>query len=176
MRKLSYRYAVAVVVLVWLVGLGLNGWYWTQLPDRVATHFNLAGTPDAWMNKNVATLTICGFQIALPLFLLCVPEIATKLPAGCINIPNRRYWLSPERRDETFAVVRTCMAQIAVLVSVFFLAVNHLTYMANRDGTGLNNRWFAAVLLAFLVAVTWQTKRMLVEFRLPPNANPVRRG
>ena len=66
-----------------------------QLPERVATHFNIHGQPDAWMIRSYHLLFMVVFGLAFPLFLVGMFFVIRFVPQG-LNIPNRVYWLAPE--------------------------------------------------------------------------------
>jgi hypothetical protein len=63
----------ALLSLPWIGAAALMAKFvssWNQLPDRVATHFGLAGEPNGWTNKGpliaimiVVALAICGSTI-----------------------------------------------------------------------------------------------------------------
>ncbi len=150
-----------------LVGIAQNAWYWSQLPEQVATHFDLNGKPDAWMSKTPAVLMMCFFQLGLPLFLLGTSTLTSWLPSSMINIPHRDYWLHPERRVSTLAFVALIMNSMAVLVSTFIMALNHLTFIANRDGAPLNSVWFALAMLVFLLCMAALIAKLYWNLRLP---------
>jgi uncharacterized membrane protein len=77
--QLIALFAVAVIALL---AVSQNPWYWGQLPDRVATHFNSEGIPNDWMTKTNATITMSAFQIGMPFFLIAVTLLASRLPAS----------------------------------------------------------------------------------------------
>ena len=55
-----------VILLQMLVGIAL----WDQLPERIATHFDFAGTPNGWSSK---TFTVFGMPLVLlALHWLCI--------------------------------------------------------------------------------------------------------
>lgn len=75
--------------------------YYPRLPAEVAHHFGVSGQPDAWGSKlhfliiylvtvAVMAATFLGFGLAMP-----------KMPNARINLPNKDYWLAPERRQQT---------------------------------------------------------------------------
>src|SRR4051812_45558370 len=81
--------------------------HYPQLPPQVASHFNFAGQPDAWSSKaqflgmSIALLALVVFMLGL------ISSVAWYAPAGLINLPNKDYWLAPERETETrSAIVR----------------------------------------------------------------------
>jgi uncharacterized membrane protein len=72
------------------------------LPDRMASHFGPSGMPNGWMTKPQFFMT---FAILLLPALLVEFWVATRISKkhdARINLPNREYWLAPERRAETF--------------------------------------------------------------------------
>ena len=75
------------------------------LPASVASHFDAAGAPTAWMPARVFTLGYAGVVA----FLVAALSAAGARVAGAddagLNLPNKAYWLAPERRAETLAWV-----------------------------------------------------------------------
>jgi uncharacterized membrane protein len=170
----SQRIALFAVVVIALLAVAQNAWYWGQLPDRVATHFNSEGSPNDWMTKTNATITMSAFQIGMPLFLIVVTLLAARLPASMVNIPHREYWLHPDRHASSMGYVQLFMNWIAVAFSLFAMAINHLVFLANRDGVGLDTVWFGALMAVFLVTVFLLVDKMLSHFRLPRDSTSSR--
>ncbi len=164
---LSRRVAIGLIILLTAGSIVQNAFYWNHLPERVATHFNAQGEPDAWMNRTAATAMMLGFQLGIPLFVLMMAWLASSLPSSMVNIPHREYWLAPERREPTLRYMRDCMAWIAVLTSIFMMSINHLTFMANRDVASLPLAPFLALMAAFLVAVFAVVGCLVRHFRIP---------
>jgi uncharacterized membrane protein len=73
------------------------------LPERMASHFAASGAANGWMTKSHFLITYA--VVLLPAifveFLLHRRIAAT--PDKLLNLPNKQYWLAPERRAETFA-------------------------------------------------------------------------
>ena len=104
-----------------------------HLPERLATHFDLDGQADGWMTRAGHVRFIIGFGLGVPLFILFVGQIITKLGGAGLNIPNRDYWLAPERRTQTLAFTRRELVRLACLLVVFFAMINHLILQANTQ-------------------------------------------
>ena len=170
----SQRIALFAAAAIALLAVAQNAWYWGQLPDRVATHFNLEGTPNDWMTKTNATIVMCGFQVGMPFLLMAVTLLAARLPAAMVNIPNREYWLHPDRHASSMRYVQTFMNWIAVAFALFAMAISHLVFMANRDGNGLDTRWFGALIIVFLVSIFILVATLVSHFRLPQGLTPSR--
>lgn len=163
----SRKIAILLVVVLTAFGLCLHAWYWTQLPDRIATHFGIDGNPNDWMSKTNATLLLCSLQVGLPLIFLFIGSTLPKLPSSVINIPNREYWLQPERRSSSISHMNSMLAWIAVLIALEMIAIVHLTFLANRSGTSLDTNLFWVILGIFLLSVFSIAGRSMWHFRLP---------
>jgi uncharacterized membrane protein len=73
------------------------------LPDRMASHFGASGMPNGWMTKS-QFFTIYAVVLIPALFVeFWVGRSVSKQPSARINLPNKEYWLAPERRAATFA-------------------------------------------------------------------------
>ncbi len=157
-----------------LILVGLSVWaliqnvvYWSYLPAQVAIHFNAKGVADNWLDRDRATALMLAIQIGLPWGLVFVAKAVRYMPASMVNIPHREYWLQPERREATLATVFGSISWIAVIESVFFSVVNHLTFMANRTGQPLNMPPFIAAVAGFVIVVVLLILKMSRRFALP---------
>jgi uncharacterized membrane protein len=96
------------------------------LPERMASHFGASGAANGWMTKSQFLLVYAA--ILLPAFFLefwLHRRIATT-PEKRINLPNKDYWLAPERRAETFAYFENFFAWYGcafLLLEVFAMAL-----------------------------------------------------
>ncbi|MDP1561384.1 MAG: DUF1648 domain-containing protein [Pirellulaceae bacterium] len=163
----NWKPAAALIVIAIVIGLGLQLWYWTQLPERIATHFDAQGKPDGWMDKRSATLLFAGLVTFLPLFFVGIGLMIRSLPTSSINLPNREYWLSAERRDETLRWMNGWMMWFAVSITIFLVTINHLTFIANRDAQPLSAIWFWGMLATFLVSTAGLIVLMWRRFAKP---------
>ncbi len=80
----------------------LQAWYYyPRLPERVASHFGPTGLPDAWMSKSsflqFYVIVVTGLTVLFPVLALLV----SKFPVQLMNLPNKSYWMSEERRQTT---------------------------------------------------------------------------
>lgn len=160
----SRRLAVGILASLLCIAVVQNAWYWSQLPPKVATHFDAAGQPDRWMSRPSAVGVMLFFQVGIPLFIVATARLSAILPESMINMPHRQYWLAPERRAATLNRVAATMDWVAVLVSCLMMSVNHLTFVANRDGLRLNSGRFIAAIGLFLVSMLVLVVRMLRHF------------
>jgi uncharacterized membrane protein len=111
----SSHIPVVVFSLLSLTIIGLTAYYLPMLPDQVATHFGPGGRANGWHNHTdfIEIVAIC---VAIPAAIFLSGDLLTRLPDTTINLPNKRYWLAPGRRDDTLTFIRDWIRWIAVLV------------------------------------------------------------
>lgn len=102
-----------------------------HLPERVASHFDASGTADGWISRSAHLWTIGGLAVGLSLAMLLLFYCLRFLPASGINLPNRDYWLAPERRRDTFAALFRAGIWLACLEVVLMLGLHLLLVDAN---------------------------------------------
>jgi len=166
----SLRSILIAQVILWMLGLFQNAIYWQHSPERVATHFNGLGKADGWMHRDAATLMMVGFQTLMPLIFMGIAYSIFLFPASLINIPNRDFWLAPERRDESLAFVARTTALFSLAISLFFSGMNHLTFRANQEAGDLSLVGFWVLLVSFLAFTASWVAVLLFRFRVPKGA------
>ena len=160
--------AIAQLVL-WLIALLQQFLYWQRLPDRVATHFNGSGKPDGWMHRDQAALFMVGLETLMPAIFLGIAYMIYFIPSQLINIPHKEFWLAPERREASISFMAKSTAAFSLAISLFFIGMNHLTYLANRAEGNLSPIGFWILMACFLaVTAVWITC-LLLRFRIPAN-------
>ena len=148
--------------------LGQLLYYYPQLPERIASHFNFRGEPDGWMSKDAFYV----FELGLLAFLLglffCISYFLPKMPRRLINLPNKDYWLAPERRAETLRIVRNKMETFQIPLLALLVSINQLTIRANLSGENLSPAsWF--VVGAFVIYTFVWGFRLNGEFKVYEN-------
>jgi uncharacterized membrane protein len=73
------------------------------LPDRLASHFAASGKPNGWMTKQQFFITYAVMLVPALLVEFWVSRSIANKPDAKLRLPNKEYWLAPERRAETFA-------------------------------------------------------------------------
>ncbi len=169
-EDIAMKYTALPIVLLTLLIAGSvpqHYYYYTQLPEVVATHFGADGKPNDWMSRLSATLLVGGIQTLLPLFLLGMSWLSGKLPESMLNIPNREYWLRPDKREATLAHMHLLLSWIAVLTTAFMGVMSHLVFLANRDSVALNVTLASTSLVIYLAFVFSIAFSSVWRFRLP---------
>jgi hypothetical protein len=159
------------LVIALTVGIALQcAFYYLRLPERVASHFGPHGEVDGWSSKASFLATTGGMGVGLGLLFMVLPAVVARLPPWMVNLPNRDYWLAPERRDETNAFVAAYLPWMGALTLLLMAVVLHGTYVANlRSPPSLGSAALWAVGAFCVLAGAWLVG-FYVRFRLPPGA------
>jgi uncharacterized membrane protein len=147
------------------VGLLYFSFLYPQLPDPMASHFNASGAATAWMPKSgfFTLILIVTLAAALPVFL--VPRSMAKLSNDKINLPNKEYWLAPERRAETIQYFGIQMGWFGCALLALLLSGLYIAVAANfRPDHHFDSGFFYVVLGAFLAFVIVWLVRLLSHF------------
>jgi uncharacterized membrane protein len=139
-----------------------------RLPERFATHFGVDGVPNGWMSHDGAMTTYLAIVIGFNLLFFLIALSLGALPSSMVNIPNRDYWLAPERRDDTVRKMAARLSVFAVVLSAFLILVFHMTFQAAvnpRPVLPMSN--IVPALGAFFVFLIAWIGSLLVGFRMP---------
>ena len=157
-----------ILVLLYVAALAQLAWVTPRMPERMATHYDGAGHPNGWMTRagmvefHLAMLAVTAAAFA------GLPALLVRLPAALINIPNREYWLSPERRAGTLLALRGWMEGFGCGAVVLLMAVCHLNYLANQESPArLSLPALVAALIAFVLYAIGATVGLYRRFPRP---------
>ena len=138
------------------------------LPERVAIHFGLGGLPDSWAPNLNSTLLMLGVHALVFVSLYFSPKLLATIPSRWISLPNRNYWLAPERRSEAVAKFSQLMWQFGTAVFLFMLLAGVLTMRANLSKPVRLEEGVLLIGLAIFLAYTaYWTIALLRAFRIP---------
>jgi serine/threonine-protein kinase len=143
---------------------------YAQLPEVMTSHFNARGAPNGWQTKSAFFSVLIGVSFLAAVVGFGIPRIITLLPPEFINLPNKRYWLAPERRAETMDFLNSYFAWFGcALFAVILIAIN-FAVQANfhpeqrPDATPV---WY--VLAGFLAFSILGSVRIFKRFGSPPD-------
>lgn len=140
------------------------------MPEKMASHFDGRGVANGWMSRD-GFVGVYVFVLALmsAMFFL-LPRGLAKLPPSMINLPNRDYWLAPERRAKTGEMIEAYMNECGNATLVFMLLVFQMAFTANLDATHkLSDRIWYYLVIFMLYMAAWLI-RFIRSFNLPPGA------
>lgn len=143
--------------------------YYPQLPEHMASHFNGAGQPNGWASK-AFFFGLTGFVLVLLTACFAIlPAWIQRMPPRLINLPNKDYWLAPERREATMASIAAALTWFGCAALTFLNAVTWLVIRVNLSlDPALPSPPMWGLIAAFLLCVVLLIVRMLYLGRRPP--------
>jgi len=144
----------------------MMAYYYPLMPQRMASHFTADGYPNGWQPREsffLLTIFLCASSAVVAFF---VPwQIASRGNAR-INLPNRDYWLAPERREATMRYITATMSWFGcgllfVLVSGTFLALRANLAPDHR----FNSEALLLVIAAFLLFLMFLIVELIRHFK-----------
>lgn len=110
--------------------------HYPDLPERIASHYDAAGVPNDFTTKSGFVTMYAIISVMVFGMFAAVPWLVRKLPVSLINLPNREYWLAPERKDASIARVGVMMDVFAGATGALLLCIFEMTFRANESGNG----------------------------------------
>ena len=147
------------------VFVGVSG---TNLPQVVASHFDTSGAANGFMPRQAYVVVMLALIVVLPASMVFGSWRAIGKPDARLNLPNRDYFLAPERRDETIAFIRTRLLWFGSMLLAFLCYAHWLVVRANAlRPAQLSAPWLVAGLTIFLLATLVWLLSMLRHFKRP---------
>jgi hypothetical protein len=160
----STRFTLLVIgacAFVWLTSLGL--------PAVVASHFGATGVANGFMPRAFYIRFMLAFAIGMPVLIVVLSRWRFDSPGARLNLPNRDYWLAPERRHQTVSFLRQHMLRFGATLLVFLCYVHWLVVRANEaQPAHIPVAWLWGGVAAFVVATLIWLKSLLGRFRNLP--------
>lgn len=120
-----------VLLLVLVVAAGFVWLTSGELPPVVASHFGLGGTADGFMGKGLYTAFMVAVVVAVPALVGFSAQLVRVLPVQWVNLPNKQYWLAPQRRAATLESLSSASAAFSLALVGFLCFVHWLVVQAN---------------------------------------------
>ena len=137
----------STVVVGSLTGIALTAEW---LPHDVAAHFALDGRADGVIAHDLYLTLVIGATVLLSGLASCLLRVAVLRFPDLVNLPNRGYWLAPERYEATGAFLARRAVWLAAILSLFTFGLHLLVLRANRDSPA---RLDAPALMAVMTAL-----------------------
>ena len=120
-----------VLLLVLVVAAGF-GWLTSgDLPPVVASHFGSGGAANGFMGKGTYTAFMLAMVVAIPALIGFSGQLVRVVPLQLVNLPNKQYWLAPQRRAATLESLSSIGVPFALALVVFLCFVHWLVVQAN---------------------------------------------
>jgi len=140
-----------------------------QLPDVVASHFDVHGVANGWQTKSAFFRIFLTVSVLAAVIGFGIPRIIAAVPPQLVNLPNKRYWLAPEHLAETQEFLSRYFAWFGCAVFLIMILTFDYALQSNlhpEDRPDASRLWYT--LAGFLVFTIVWTIRMLRKFLHPP--------
>jgi hypothetical protein len=139
------------------------------LPEIVAVHFDASGNPNGFTTREDCRQFMLSFTLGAPVFIVFVTVLIPRLiPPAMINIPNRAYWLAPQRAAESLAFLSEQGVWFGCIFLAFLAFVDELLVKANSTTPPVfPTRLFLGSMLLLFAAIGIWAVRMFRRFRQP---------
>jgi uncharacterized membrane protein len=160
------QFARPLFVLLLVVSTVLISVTVDLMPAQIASHFGAAGMPNGWMSRNSYLLFMLILAVGMPIAAVLGMSVLPRSMPNAINVPNRDYWLSPARREDTLRYLGTHACWLGSLLVVFIAALHLLLIEANAtQPPRLPGALFGSVMVSFVVAMGLWVATLLLHFR-----------
>ena len=130
------RLARRMYFILLVIGLLMMAYYYPQMPRRMASHFAADGRANGWQSREGFFLLSLLVASTSALVAFFAPKRIASQPNNRINLPNRDYWLAPERRPETMDFIAAMMGWFGCGVLFVLMAGTYLAMRANLAPKG----------------------------------------
>ncbi|HEX7860434.1 MAG TPA: DUF1648 domain-containing protein [Verrucomicrobiae bacterium] len=163
---------VALLCVLYLIFFGTLASTFSDLPNRVATHFAADGRPNGWMSRETHLLFMLGLATGLPGIVVGLCYVSRFLPVDLLNIPHRGYWTAPERRKSTYDFLFNHSFWFASLAVAFVTGIHLSILNANtKIPAELSMENLLVVAVGFLAGILVWALTLIRHFKNPPTAN-----
>jgi len=141
--------------------------YYPQMPEVMASHFDGAGVPNAWSGRDGFFALYAAILVMLAVVFLYLPKWSEKRANFGMKIPHREYWLAPERIQQTRQFFRRQMLIMGIVHLLLAIVTIQMAIVANfNESPVLDSRIFS-ILIAYFVFLTIWLIYFFLHFRKP---------
>lgn len=160
------RLAPAMLIVALVVAAVVIGSTASTLPGSVASHYGVNGQPNGAMARSVYVAVMIAVAVGLPMLIVALTAWLPRIAPGAMNIPNRDYWLAPERRASTFAYLTAHACWMGIALAAFVTALHLIIIDANGPSPAqLRMERFLPLVVLFVTFTALGGLLMMLRFR-----------
>ena len=165
--RYPHRVTWSVFVLLSLIALLFVTGTAAELPLTVASHFDAAGRPNAFMSRGGYIRFALCLCVGLPVLVVAILTLVYSRAVE-LKLPNREYWMAPQRIHRTRSFLVAHGVWLGSLLVVLSCVIHWLELGANRrQPPHLSSQTFAVCMIAFLIAMAAWIAALMFAFRRP---------
>ena len=160
MKELKVIFSVLIITVVLQII-----YYVPQAPNIVASHFDGLGAPNGWSSKAVFFGVYIAVILLNVLIFIVLPKWFVKSHGIGLKIPNREYWLEPNRREAAIQYYRKHFLIFGIANTLFAMVVIQLVIQANFKEEPRLDSFIIWVLVLFFIFVIFWLIRFFFRFK-----------
>jgi uncharacterized membrane protein len=138
------------------------------LPERVASHFGPTGVADGFLSRGAFLQVQWGITGFLAAMFFGLPALIRVIPEDAIHLPNKEYWLSPERRGQSLAYLADRLFAFGAATMALLASISQLVYETNLRGMQNIGSIPWAYVAAYLIYTAIWCLALHKRFHRPP--------
>ena len=144
-----------------ILALAETVYYTPRLPETVASHFGGDGRPDGWSSKAGFLWAFWIMFGSMSAMFGAIWFFVPRVPDSLVNLPDKEYWLAPERRARTHEHIRSLILELGVATLIFMAFCQHQVLRFNLGQSERIEYFWPAMILLLL----WVIVRSIVNVR-----------
>ena len=143
-------------------------YYYPKLPNIIPSQYGIDGQANQYMSKQAfITIYAIAFYLVAAIFYFLVKFI-DKMPVPMTNMPKKEYWLAPERRDATYAMLRVYLLWMGNSTLMFLILVMHTVITGSIRGSASLGKLFFLALTGFMLFTLGWSFMLYRQLSNPP--------
>ncbi len=145
--------------------------FYPLMPERMASHFDASGKPNGWTHPKGFVAIYALVVVLLWVIFILTPRLLFLLPDSMINLPNKKYWLAPERRMQTAATIEEFLGTVGNATAALLICIFQMAFSANleKDAALPSSAWL--LMVAYMIFMMGWTIRFVRTFSKRPPAD-----
>jgi uncharacterized membrane protein len=174
MKKLLLQTSRAwLILLATVVIVGAYIWQSSpELPPMVASGFDAAGNPHKMTTRESYRSGVIFTAVFMPLCVALMILFASMASPGLISIPNREYWLRPERIGDMRKYITQWGIAFAIGLGVFMTGIHTLILAAHMSKPPVLSQAVWVLVVVFLLFTGAMIVLLIRHFKKIDVANP----
>jgi serine/threonine-protein kinase len=165
---MDMRASRTVLLLLAAAGIVQILHYYPSMPERMASHFDGSGRPDGFQSRDAFFALSAGMLAMTVVTFGGLGALFRRIPSKWFNLPNRDYWLAPQRREETIESISSQLEWLGAASLALYVFVIQMVAETNRTSEPrLDSGSMFLVLGLFLAYTTIWIVRFVTRFRKP---------
>lgn len=162
-RIFTERNSLTLYVLLLLISSYLTYHYYPLLPEKIATHFGASFKPDGYSDKAVFEILFKLLELFLIAMFIGVNYFMKHAKDNLINLPNKEYWLAPERREKSLYILKANMSFFGALTIAYMVFNQVLIYIANlSEPVQLGDSFWIGFVIYMFSTMGWLIRMIML--------------